>query len=209
MYPSWFSPPQPDWPPNSYNTGFPLFDEGDEDELTDEVRNFLGEGPPPVVFMPGSLMQKAESFFEESRKACEVLGYRAIFLTRYADQIPEKLPPSIKHFAYVPFSRLLPHSALLVHHGGIGTTAQTLRAGIPQLIHPLAYDQFDNAARIEGLGVGTSIKPENYISSVLIKSLKFLTTSLKIKQRCQEVASLFVNVHPLEHTCDIIEGLIP
>jgi rhamnosyltransferase subunit B len=51
---------------------------------------------------------------------------------------------------------LLPQVAALVHHGGIGTTAAALAAGIPQLIAPFAFDQFDNAARTVRLGVGQS-----------------------------------------------------
>ncbi len=47
---------------------------------------------------------------------------------------------------------LVPRLAALVHHGGIGTTAQAMRAGVPQLITPFAHDQFDNAARVERLG---------------------------------------------------------
>jgi UDP:flavonoid glycosyltransferase YjiC (YdhE family) len=46
---------------------------------------------------------------------------------------------------------------LLAHHGGIGTTAEALRAGTPQLIVPLAHDQFDNAARVTALGAGASL----------------------------------------------------
>ena len=59
---------------------------------------------------------------------------------------------------YVPLRRLLPHAAALVHHGGIGTTAEALRAGTPQLVVPLAHDQFDNAARVAALGVGASLR---------------------------------------------------
>src|SRR6202012_1799180 len=56
--------------------------------------------------------------------------------------------------AYVPLRALLPRCAALVHHGGIGTTAEALRAGVPQVIVPLAFDQFDNAARVRALGAG-------------------------------------------------------
>jgi rhamnosyltransferase subunit B len=55
-------------------------------------------------------------------------------------------------------STLLPRSAALVHHGGIGTAAQALAAGIPQLVVPFAYDQFDNAERLRHLGCGASVK---------------------------------------------------
>jgi rhamnosyltransferase subunit B len=209
MYPTWFATPQPDWPPSAVNTGFPLFDEGDENELADEVRAFLSAKPPPVVFMPGSLMQQASKFFIQSKKACEILGCRGIFLSRYAEQIPDQLPESIRHFSYVPFRQLLPHCAVLVHHGGIGTTAQALRAGVPQLIHPLAYDQFDNAARIQKLGVGKVIIPDEYQADVVAETLEKLMNSPDIQQHCRDIVARFDNVDPLQKTCDFIEETLP
>ncbi len=207
MFPDWFAAPQPDWPPNTVTTGFPLFDEGDEQPLADDIEKFLADGSPPVVFMPGSLMQQGYQFFSESMKACQILGCRGIFLSRYAEHIPENLPDNIQHFAYIPFSRLLPHSAVLVHHGGIGTTAQALRAGVPQLIHPLAYDQYDNAARLHNLGVGTSVKPVEYLARMVAGKLDTLMTAPEVKKACQETASRFLNHNPLDATCAGIEEL--
>ena len=68
-----------------------------------------------------------------------------------------RLPPGALHLPYVPFSALLPRLSGLVHHGGIGTSAQALAAGIPQLVVPFAHDQFDNAARLRRLGVAVSL----------------------------------------------------
>ena len=56
---------------------------------------------------------------------------------------------------YAPFDVLLPRVALLVHHGGIGTTAEALRAGVPQLVLPFAFDQFDNGRRVQQMGAGS------------------------------------------------------
>lgn len=207
MFPEWFASPQPDWPPNTVNTGFPLFDEGDENELPADVQQFLSEGSSPVVFMPGSLMQNAQAFFKVSLNVCQELGIRAIFLSRYRDQIPDKLPETIKYCAYIPFSRLLPHTAILVHHGGIGTSAQAMRAGIPQLIHPLAYDQFDNADRIRKLGIGTYIKPTDYAKDTLGKSVALLMTSPEFRQNCHSIASRFMGVNAIAQTCEYIEKM--
>jgi len=79
----------------------------------------------------------------EAARACQLSGHRAIFLTRYPEQLPPSLPKEVKHFSYIPLSQLLPHAAVLIHHGNIGTCSQALRAGIPQIIQPLAFDQFD------------------------------------------------------------------
>ena len=61
------------------------------------------------------------------------------------------------HVRYAPFSALLPRLRGLVHHGGIGTSAQALAAGIPQMVAPFAHDQFDNAARLCRLGVAVTL----------------------------------------------------
>ena len=68
-------------------------------------------------------------------------------LTRYPEQLPPALPASVRHERYVPFSAILPRCAAIVHHGGIGTCAQALAAGIPQLVSPFGFDQPDNAVR--------------------------------------------------------------
>ena len=208
LFPEWYASPQPDWPPETHLAGFILFAEGDEDELGEEVLEFLNSGEAPVVFMPGSLMQQAQAIFEESVKACEMLGKRAILLSRYAQQIPKHLPPGIRHFGYIPFSRLLPHAAALVHHGGIGTGAQAMRAAVPQLIHPMAYDQYDNAARLRALGVGDWIGPGDYRAPRVADKLRELTESPSVRERRQAVAARFENIDPLGDTCKLIETML-
>ena len=151
-WPAWFAPVQPDWPPATITSGFPIFDEGGA-PMDDALRAFLDAGPPPIGITPGSAMAHGRSFFARALAACTALGTRAIFVTPFADQLPASLPPSIHHVPYVPFGALLPRLSALVHHGGIGTAAQALAAGVPQVVVPFAHDQFDNAARLQRLGV--------------------------------------------------------
>jgi UDP:flavonoid glycosyltransferase YjiC (YdhE family) len=77
---------------------------------------------------------QARRFFSAAVDACQRLGRRGVLLTPFAEQVPPSLPQTVKHFDYIPFSRILPRSAALVHHGGIGTTAQGLRAGVCQIV---------------------------------------------------------------------------
>lgn len=157
LFPSWFAPPQPDWPAPVTLTGFPLFEEQEQD-LDPMLQAFLARGSAPVVFTAGTGMRHAHAFFSA---ACALLlrtGLRGILLSKSAQQIPADLPPDILYRQYVPLAKLLPRCRALVHHGGIGTTAQALAAGIPQLIVPFAFDQFDNAARVSRLGCGITVK---------------------------------------------------
>jgi rhamnosyltransferase subunit B len=150
-WPDWFAPVQPDWPPRSATTGFPLWDE--PDALDAGLERFLAAGDAPVGITPGSAMAHAERFFTRALAACEALGRRAVLVTAYPAQLPQALPAWVHHVPYAPFGALLPRLAALVHHGGIGTSARALAAGVPQLVLPFAHDQFDNAARLRRLGV--------------------------------------------------------
>jgi rhamnosyltransferase subunit B len=158
-WPDWFAPAEDDWPPHTRTVGFPLFAER-ESPLAADLDAFLAAGPPPVGITPGSAMAHGERFFAQALAACEALGLRALLITPYREQLPATLPAWASHVAYAPFTALLPRLSALVHHGGIGTSAQALAAGKPQLVVPFAHDQFDNAARLERLGVARQTKAD-------------------------------------------------
>src|SRR6185436_15283869 len=94
-----------------------------------------------------------------------------ILLTKYAQQLPAKLPDSIRHFGFLPLSRVLPHMAALVHHGGIGTCAQALAAGVRQLVRPMSFDQFDNSKRLVRLGVAEEISVRKFKGPAIAAAL--------------------------------------
>jgi rhamnosyltransferase subunit B len=159
-WPDWFAPPQPDWPAQTQTSGFPLFHEpcqGLAGELDPSLEAFLGAGPAPIGITPGSAMAHGAAFFAKAVDACTSLGQRALLVSPFRDQLPSMLPAGAMHVPYAPFSALLPRLGALVHHGGIGTGAQALAAGIPQLVVPFAHDQFDNAARLRRLGVAVTL----------------------------------------------------
>jgi UDP:flavonoid glycosyltransferase YjiC (YdhE family) len=205
LFPDWFAPAQPDWPPRLAITGFPLFDEASIREPSLEVETFLAQGERPIVFTPGSAMRHAKRFFQVSLEACRILNRRAIFLSQHADQIPSDLPPTVRHFGYIPFSRLLNRVEALVHHGGIGTCAQAMKAGVPQLVVPMAHDQFDNASRMEMLGLGYCLRRTRYVKSVVAEKLAQLIKTNRVKARCRELAGRFPAQHALSDICALIE----
>ena len=143
LFPEWFAPIQPDWPPQLRLTGFPLYDEPDEHALSPGLQTFLDRGSPPILFTPGSANRAASQFFAAALDATRRLGRRALFLTRYPEQLPATLGSDAWHEPYVPFSHVLPRCAAIVHHGGIGTCAQGLAAGSAAV---------DDAARVRSAG---------------------------------------------------------
>lgn len=189
MFPDWFGMPADDWPKQARLTGFGLYDERDATTLPQQLGAFLDGGSPPIAFTPGSANVHGERFFADSVKACETLEKRAILLTRHAQQIPTNLPTSAIHCDYAPFSALLPRCAALVHHGGVGTTAQALAAGIPQLVMPLSHDQFDNAHHVCRLGVGEVLPGKRYNAGRAAAKLGSIINDHATIARCRDIAS--------------------
>lgn len=207
LFPEWFAPPQPDWPPQTQLTGFPLWDQSGQEELQPEVQDFLQEGSPPMVFAPGSAMTSGEKFFAAAVEACQRLDRRAILLTKYPDQLPTTLPPTIKHCHFVPLSSLLTHCAALVHHGGIGTCAQGLAAGLPQVVKPMAYDQLDNASRLKNLGVADILRPKRFTGANLASVLDRLLSDPSIQRKCRYWTQPIDTPTAMEASCKALEGL--
>ena len=158
LFPDWFCPVQPDWPANIITTTFPLWNEGSADSLSPKLEAFLAGGSPPIVFTPGTANIHAREFFQTAVEACRQLDRRAILLTQHPEQLPASLPAAIHAEQYVPLDRLLPRSAAFAACRARSIpTSQALLAGLPQVLMPLANDQFDNAVRIEKLGAGAGI----------------------------------------------------
>jgi len=208
LFPQWYAPPQPDWPAGTVQTGFPMWDEHATQPESEEFREYLAGGPPPVVFTPGSAMKHGHFFFAAAAEACRQRSVRGLFLTRYADQLPAPLPAEIRHFDFVPFSRVLPQAAALVHHGGIGSVAQALAAGIPQLVMPMAHDQPDNAARVERLGVGRSLAVSKFRGPAVAQALAAIQDDPAITRRCRDLAGRIDRHQPLEDAATHVEALI-
>ncbi|MGI4721181.1 MAG: glycosyltransferase [Janthinobacterium lividum] len=190
LFPSWFAPAQPDWPQPLAQGGFPLYDPSPEGELSPGVARFLEAGAPPVVFTPGTGNRQAAYYFRCALDAAARLGLRAILLTPHRAQLPAQLPTPVLWQDYVPLRLLLPHVAALAHHGGIGTTAEALRAGTPQLVVPLAHDQFDNAARVTALGVGSSVRASRLTRARLVAALRRVSDPA-VTGRAKEVSGRF------------------
>lgn len=208
LFPSWYCPPQPDWPQPWIQTDFPLWNDRSDQPLDEEVRAFLSAGPPPVVFTPGSTNRHGEAFFAAALGACERLGRRAVLLTDYPQQVPQPLPRWAAHFRYVPLDRLLPEAAAFVHHGGIGSTSQALAAGIPQVLMPLAHDQFDNAQRVQRLRVGDWLGVRQFTAARLARQLGRLLESPAVQAACRQAAGNLVPRDGLSRAAAAIEQRI-
>jgi len=206
LFPDWFAPRPADWPANFHHAGFPLFDESEVRKPLPDLDAFLAEGDPPYVFTAGSVNMHAQQFFRVATEVCVASRRRGILIARFAEQIPAALPPTVRHFEYVPFSRVLPRAAAFVHHGGIGTAAQSFAAGVPQLVMPLAHDQFDNAMRVRKLGCGDFVLPKHFTTRAVADKLGELAAG-KCAPSCGGFAREIARATPVKTACDLIEGL--
>ncbi len=208
VFPEWFGNLQKDWPAHSIHTTFPLFVESKAGKNQEALEQFITHEKKPVVVTPGSQLAKAHEFFKVMTNIVKKLQLRGIFRTKYREQLPEDLGDTILHIEYADFEKLLPQSALIIHHGGIGTVAQAIKSGIPQIIIPWGLDQYDNAIRIKKLGIGDYIDPKKIDEKKISKKITRLLESKQVAANCKKYAESFREVDPFKQTCDIIETMI-
>ncbi len=182
MYPQWFAPEQTaefrgKLDERFFHAGFPLSD------FAESVVEL--QASQPIVFTCGTAHHHAHEFFRQAVNVCQTLQRSGVLLTSHPGNLPVYLPSFIQPLGYVSLAGLLQQSAAIVHHGGIGTTSQALAAGVPQLVRPLAYDQFDNATRVEKLGVGCWLRRDREMPALLARILG----DDAIRQRCAEFST--------------------
>ncbi len=158
---------QPDYPRPSSIAGFATFDSetGLTQGIDPELDAFLNAGAAPLVFTLGSLIINSPgNFYRESLGVARALQRRAVLLVGEAARGDLARLRSAEVFicSYAPHSLLMPRAAAVIHHGGIGTLAQALHSGRPQLIVPFFADQPDNAARAARLGVARIVPARGY-----------------------------------------------
>jgi rhamnosyltransferase subunit B len=208
LFPDWFAPEAFDWPKPVRLCEFPLYDASDQTPLSPEASEFLDAGAAPLVFTPGSAMRHASEFFAAAVEACRLLGARGVLVSPFRDHLPADLPPCILAHGWFPFSRLFPRTAAVVHHGGIGTTSLALKAAVPQLIMPMAFDQHDNARRLERLGVARSLSRHRFRGPAVARLLGELLGSRSVATACRTASERLQNEHPLGEACRWIEQAV-
>jgi rhamnosyltransferase subunit B len=202
-----FSPvlgtPQKDWPAQARQTGFCFYDE--EERLTPELERFLDAGEPPIVFTLGSTAVNApRNFYEESAAAANMLGRRALLIGAKGLDLPD----GVEAIDYASYAAVFPRAAAIVHQGGVGTTAQALRAGVPSLIVPFNFDQPDNGARIRKLGVGGTISLNRFNRKRAAEALEGILGDPSVAAQALATARQIRNEDGVEAACDAIGQLL-
>jgi len=189
MWSPYFRRSMPDDPPNGRICGFAWCDRGHDDEREHrELLEFLDEGEPPIVFTMGtSVVTAVGNFYETAAEACRRLGRRGLLLIGREENRPKRMPPGVMAACFAPHSLVFPRACLNVHHGGAGTTAQAMRGGKPALVIPIAFDQFDNAARVKRLGIAKRLWRQQVSPRLLTMRLRQILDSAGIAARAARV----------------------
>lgn len=201
LFPEWYRARSKDWPANLLLTGFPLFEA--KNPTSEVLELFLRNHSQPIVFTPGTGCTNVDGFFAAARICCRKLGVNGIFLSPHAKRNTSQ--PEIAVFDYLDLATVLPRASLLVHHGGIGTTARALEAGVPQVICPMAYDQPDNAELVAALGVGRIIDSSAETEDFLTKACRELLCSAEVKNRAKKLAA---SVHAGADVAATVAGIL-
>jgi UDP:flavonoid glycosyltransferase YjiC (YdhE family) len=211
LYSPLLGPSQPDYPSPSEVVGFAYYDSesGGQSGLDPELQRFIANGTAPIVFTLGSTVVNyagAEGFYRDSLAAARKLGRRAILLMgeRIDPRVQEDRGEDFLACRYVPHSQLFPHAAAIVHQGGVGTLAQALRVGRPELIVPFYADQFDNADRAVRLCVGRSIHYRQYRTATAAQALSELLRDPTYEVRAQEVAAQVIAQEGAERAAELV-----
>lgn len=215
--------PQPDWPASAVQTGFCFYDgQLDLGEMPLGLEEFLDAGEPPIVFTLGSAaVMDARDFFTESAKAAKLLGRRALLLYGTLNDVPRldesgdwkiatgsEASSKIAAFDYAPYSKVFPRAACVVHQGGVGTTAQVMRAGVPHLVMPYSHDQPDNAARCERLGIGRIIGRYRYDARRAALEIGKILGDESYSSKARAISATIRTETGAETAADSIENLL-
>jgi UDP:flavonoid glycosyltransferase YjiC (YdhE family) len=159
--------PRPaDWPPGAHVTGYLFLDGQAGWQPPAELRAFLEAGDPPVYVGFGSMAGRdPERLAGLVLEALAESGHRGLLLTGWGGLRAAAVPETVLVLDAAPHRWLFPRTAAVVHHGGAGTTAEGLRAGVPTVVVPFILDQPFWGARVRAMGLGPDPLPQRGLTA--------------------------------------------
>ena len=210
LFPAWFAPGLAHWPKNTLHTTFPLPPLSDQ-PLDEELTALVQAPAKPMVFIGGTFNMHPQAFLDTMYALCDRL-HRPGILLGWRGPVPENPPANITIRPFVPLSALLPHVALYIHHAGVGSIAEGIRAGVPQIALPNILQQKGLARRLEALGLGYNL--EDQVPSVeLVQPLaEQALKSQQLKSRCSEFSTRFKGLNSgqaiADQALEAVKGLL-
>lgn len=177
-------PPPADWHEQVQVSGYWFLDDPRWQPPTD-LLDFLDAGGPPIYIGFGSMSNRdPEGMTQLALSALEQSGQRGLLLTGWGGIQPADLPNTVFKIESAPHDWLFPRMAAVVHHGGAGTTAAGLRAGVPSILVPHFADQPFWGRRVADLGVGPQpIQRRQLTAERLAVAIRQAVTDSAMRQR--------------------------
>lgn len=151
------------------------------------VKLFAGDRKPVVVGMGSTASLHGGDIYQNTAAICKQLNQPCLMigkgLSKYAD-----IDRDILAVDFAPYGWVFPRAAVVIHHGGLNTTAETLRAGVSGLVIPHAYDQFDNAIRTERMGVSKRLKVTHAATKNFAPLLESMLADIGIHEQAQALS---------------------
>ncbi|MCX7246589.1 MAG: glycosyltransferase [Burkholderiales bacterium] len=180
-------PPDPQWQGRYPYVNSIFFD--DPTPLDPELDAWLAAGEPPVYIGFGSMSGKGTDRIERILvEALAASGRRCLLDAGWAGLGAGALPPGWRSVRGAPHAALFARVAVVVHHGGSGTTAQALRAGVPQVLLPLILDQFHHAHRLHLAGIAPAALPMEKVSAAALAQA--IDTAIHLPDGPRQAAAL-------------------
>jgi UDP:flavonoid glycosyltransferase YjiC (YdhE family) len=201
-------PKPPDWTKDQCITGYWFLDAAEEFEPKAEVLEFLSNGSPPLSIGFGSMVEhEKEAIRQIVIDALRETNQRAVLLGGWSELDASAVPDFILCVKSLPHGWLFPRVAAAIHHGGAGTTAAALRAGVPNVIAPWFGDQFFWAERVQEIGAGPEPIPRKKLDAAkLSKAIRQALNNVQIQANAVQIGQNILGENGIETAVSMIES---
>lgn len=199
-----------DWPENIKITGYLFLEPNDDWHPPIELIQFLKSGKKPIYVGFGSMGgQEPEKLANIILGALEKSNQRGVLVTGWGGIKTMLTSENVFVIDKAPHRWLFPQMAAVVHHGGAGTTAEVLRAGVPSVIVPFILDQPFWGARIKALGVGSNPIPKNKLTiDNLSEAIMSVTTNQGILNRSRIIGEMIRSENGVQNAVNFVQELL-
>jgi sterol 3beta-glucosyltransferase len=196
-----------DWDVSQHVTGYWFLEPPTAWEPPKDLVHFLNAGPPPVYIGFGSMSsKKSEATADLVLQALARTGLRGVMYAGWGGLKKEQLPETVFMSDSIPHTWLFPRMAAVVHHGGVGTTAAGLAAGIPSIITPFFADQPFWGKQVYELGVGPKPIPHKRLTvDKLTEALDRVITDIEMRKKAATLGECIRAENGIVKAVNIIE----
>lgn len=203
-------PRPPEWGPWIAVTGYWFLERPEDWRPPDDLERFVRAGDPPIAIGMGSMVdERPKELADLVLTALERTGRRAVLLSGWGGIGPAELPPNVYLADSVPYDWLFPRVSAAVHHGGLGSIAEALRAGIPSVCVPYYAEQFFWGPRLEQLGASPPVVPRSQLTAArLAESIDVALSDPAMRRRVRRLGAELAAEDGVGAAVDSFERLV-